>query len=138
MNLRDRVDTLADGLESLIQKAEIWQLLFDECPIAIAVFTSDMRFFMVNDSFMDLTEFTKEDIINRNISLVIPPDQRKMHRAKEKEFANHPVKKINRHGLQPHIMDKRRNSIPINIDLSFITYQGNIYYVAFLKKIPHA
>lgn len=134
MNLHERVDTLAESLESLIQKAEIWQLLFDECPIAIAVFTSDMRFFMINDSFTDLTQFTKEEIIDRNISLVIQPEQRKMHRSMEKDFAKHPEKKVNRHGLSPNIMDKKRNSIPISIDLSFITYQGNIYYVAFLKK----
>lgn len=134
MNLSKRVNDMAESLESLIQKAELWQLIFDECPLALAVFTSDMKFFLVNQAFLELTGFDQEELIDRKISVVIPMRFRKMHREAEKQYALKPEKKVNRHGLNPEIITKSGLQ-PVDIDLSYIVYDGKVYYTAFLKKL---
>ncbi len=135
MNLLGRVEDLSDQLNLLIEKAELWQLLFDECPMAVAAFDHSMTFFLVNNTFTLLTGFSKQEVIGEKIKLVLPMDQRKPHSKYEKEFIKNPIKKIDRHGLSPTILDKSGQEIPIQIDLSFINYDSKIYYVAFMRRI---
>jgi len=121
-------------LERLVQKAEIWQLLFDECPIAIAVFSADMKFFLINPAFTDISGHSS-DIIDRDIKEVIPLHYRRSHKKMEKQYASNPQKKVNRHGLSPYLLTKNGIEVPIDIDLSYIRYDSKIYYVAFIRRI---
>lgn len=135
MDIIDRVNRMAIDLEKLVQKAEIWQALFDECPIAISVFTSDMKFYLVNDAFTELTGYTKQEITDEPLSKVIPSTSRRMHKKVEKEFIANPQKKVNRHGLSPLIRLKSGENLPVGIDLSYIRYDSKVYYVSFIRRI---
>lgn len=121
-------------LEKLVQKAEIWQLLFDECPIAVAVFTASMKFFLVNPAFTDISGHSI-DILGKDIKEVIPSRFRRLHKKVEKQYASQPEKKVNRHGLEPYLLRADGNEIKVDIDLSFIQYNAKIYYVAFIRRI---
>lgn len=121
-------------LERLVQKAEIWQLLFDECPIGVAVFNADMKFFLINPAFMDISGHSL-DLLDKDIREVIPVRYRRVHRKMEKQYASDPQKKVNRHGLTPYILTKDNEEIAIDIDLSYIRYDSKVYYVAFIKRI---
>jgi PAS domain S-box-containing protein len=121
-------------LERLIERAEIWQLLFDECPLGVAVFNANMKFFLINDAFTEMTGFGTE-ILGKDVKEVIPNRFKKAHKKFEKEFASKPEKKTNRHGLSPAIMKIDGEELPIDIDLSYIQYDGTIYYVAFIRRI---
>lgn len=133
--LWNRVEQISDNLDRILEKAELWQHIVDESPIAIALFTANMNFFLVNNAFLELTGYDQEELIDNNISMVLAPDMRKMHAQKEKEFASNPVRKINRHGLLPHIYTKEKSNIPVGIDLSYIIHGDKIYYLAFVTKI---
>lgn len=135
MDITKKIEALSGDLESLIQKAEIWRLLFDECPFAIAVFDAQRRFFLVNDEFCTLTNFTREEIISEQLVSVIPIELRKMHRIKEKEYALNPRKRLSQHGLSAVMLTKQRKEISVSIDLSYINYDNKVYYVAFIKRI---
>lgn len=134
MGLFDRVEQLSQNLESLIEKAELWQLLFDESPDAIALFDESMRFFLVNKAFCDLSGFAKEEITNQKITMVIPSQFRRIHKQYEKEFANNPTKKVNRHGLHPKLLTRDGEEIAVEVDLSFFYYQNRPFYTAFIRK----
>lgn len=134
MVLFDKVEELSDKIESLILKAELWQLLFDESPDGIALFDDKMRFFMVNKEFCTITSFQPMDLVNKRIEIVLPKRFRRMHRQWEKEFKANPEKKTNRHGLDPYIIDKFGNEIAVGIDLSYFEYDGRAYYTAFLRR----
>lgn len=134
MNVIDRVELVEKQLDALITRAEIWQLIFDECPIAIACFDFNMRFFMVNKEFFHLSGFDSS-IIGEKIKIVIPSKQKKEHSKYEKYYAKNPVPKVNRHGLSPQILDVNGELIDVDISLSFIEHQGKPYYIAFLKRI---
>jgi PAS domain S-box-containing protein len=121
-------------LERLVQKAEIWQLLFDECPIAVAVFTANMKFFLVNPAFTEMSGHSI-DILVKDIKEVIPSRFRKLHRKVEKEYASKPEKKVNRHGLEPYLLKADGTEIKVDIDLSYIQYDAKVYYVAFIRRI---
>lgn len=133
--LWNRVEQISDNLDRILEKAELWQHIVDESPIAIALFTANMNFFLVNNAFLELTGYDQEELIDNNISIVIAPDMRKMHAQKEKEFASNPVRKINRHGLSPTIMHKDQSLIPVGIDLSYIVNDNKIYYLSFINKV---
>jgi PAS domain S-box-containing protein len=134
MDIENRVNRMAVDLERLIQKAEIWQLLFDECPLGVAVFNSSMKFYLINPAFTEMTGHTT-DILGNDIKSVLPSRFKRIHKKAEKEFADKPEKKTNRHGLEPAILKSDGKELPIDIDLSYIKYDGGIYYVAFLRKI---
>lgn len=135
MNIEDRVNKMSMDLDKLIQKASIWQSLFDECPIAVAVFTSDMTFYLINDAFEDLTGFSKVQVNGQRIQKVLPNKFRRVHKKHEKDFAMSPQKKVNRHGLEPFILCSDGTEIAVDIDLSYIIYDGKIYYVSFIRRI---
>lgn len=134
MNIEDRVNRMSIDLEKLVQKAEIWQLLFDECPIAVVVFTANMKFFLLNPAFTEMTGHST-DILGRDIKEVIPSRFRKLHRKVEKDFASNPQKKVNRHGLEPYLLKADGTEMKVDIDLSFIQYDAKVYYVAFIRRI---
>lgn len=135
MDLSHRVDKLATDLERLIEKAELWQLLFDESPDAIALFDSNRRFFLVNNSFCELTGFSKEEIVNQKLAIVLPTEFRRAHKKYELEFIKNPEKKVNRHGLTPKILTRDGLEVNVDIDLSFFHYDDRPYYTAFIRKI---
>jgi PAS domain S-box-containing protein len=134
MDIENRVNKMAFDLERLIEKAEIWQLLFDECPLGVAVFDSNMKFFLINNAFTEMTGYTT-DILGKDIKEVVPVRFRKAHRKSEKLFAAQPEKKTNRHGLSPYILKTDGGELPIDIDLSYIKYDSAIYYVSFIRRI---
>lgn len=134
MNIEDRVNRMSVDLEKLVQKAEIWQLLFDECPIGVVVFTANMKFFLINPAFIEMSGYSK-DILGRDIKEVIPSRFRKFHKKVEKQYASNPEKKVNRHGLEPYLLRSDGSEIKIDIDLSYIQYDAKIYYVAFIRRI---
>lgn len=134
MNIEDRVNRMSIDLEKLVEKAEIWQMLFDECPIAVAVFTANMKFFLINPAFTDMSGHSME-IMGKDIKEVIPSRFRRLHRKVEKEYASNPEKKVNRHGLEPYLLKADETEMKVDIDLSFIQYDSKIYYVAFIREI---
>lgn len=134
MDIENRVNRMALDLERLIEKAEIWQLLFDECPLGVAVFNSNMKFYLINHAFTEMTGHTT-NILGKDIKNVLPSRFKRIHKKAEKEFAENPEKKTNRHGLTPFILKSNGEELPIDIDLSYIKYDGAIYYVAFLRRI---
>jgi len=134
MNIEDRVNRMSFDLERLIERAEIWQLLFDECPLGVAVFNANMKFFLINNAFTEMTGYTTE-ILGRDIKEVLPDRFRRIHKKAEKEFAANPQKKTNRHGLSPSILRIDGTELLIDIDLSYIKYDGSVYYVAFIRRI---
>lgn len=134
MVLFNKVEELSDKIESLILKAELWQYLFDESPDGIALFDNKMRFFMVNKEFCAITSFESMDLINKKLEIVLPKRFRRMHKQWEKQFIANPEKKTNRHGLDPYIVDKFGNEIPVAIDLSYFEHDGRTYYTAFLRR----
>lgn len=125
---------MALDLERLVHRAEIWQLLFDECPMGVAVFNSSMKFFLINHAFTEMTGYDTS-ILGNDIKEVLPDRFKKAHKKSEKEFATNPQKKINRHGLEPFILNSNGQELPVDIDLSYIKYDGGIYYVAFIRRI---
>lgn len=134
MDIENRVNRMALDLERLVEKAEIWQLLFDECPLGVAVFNSDMKFFLINHAFTEMTGYSAE-ILGRSLREILPSRFIKPHRKAEKIFAANPMKKTNRHGLTPFLLKKDGEELPIDIDLSYIKYDGAIYYVAFIRRM---
>lgn len=135
MELFNRVEELSKNLEALIAKAELWQLLFDESPDAVAVFDSSMRFFLVNDEFCNMTGFTREEIANQKLSLVIPPEFKRIHKRYEKQFSSHPKKRTNRHGWKPSILTRSGEEVNVSIDLSYFYYDERPFYTAFIRRI---
>lgn len=135
MELSARIEQLAQNLESLIEKAELWQMLFDESPDAIALFDSRMRFFLVNKKFCELTRFSRDEITNQKLSIVLPAEYRRAHKTFEKKYAANPVTLTNRHGLAPKILTRDGEPIDVDIDLSFFVYDHRKFYTAFIRKV---
>lgn len=134
MNIEDRINRMSVDLERLVQKAEIWQLLFDECPIAVAVFSANLKFFLINPAFKEISDYDQE-ILGQDVKVIIPARFRRLHKKVEKEYASSPEKKVNRHGLEPFLLKKDGIEIAVDIDLSYIQYDSKIYYVAFIRRI---
>ena len=134
MNIEDRVNRMSIDLEKLVQKAEIWQLLFDECPIGVVVFTANMKFFLINPAFTEMSGYSI-DVLGKDIKEIIPSRFRKFHRKMEKQYADSPEKKVNRHGLEPYLLKSDGTEMKVVIDLSYIQYNAKIYYVAFIRRI---
>lgn len=135
MDIIGNIEDIERRLDSLIEKAEVWQKIFDEAPIAIAVFTGEMEFFLINNCFSELTGFTADELYGINISIVIPAKFKRMHKKEEKKFIANPEKKTNRHGLSPTICRKDRTEVPVYIDLSYFSNDNRVYYVAFLRQL---
>lgn len=121
-------------LERLVQRAEIWQLLFDECPLGIAVFDYSMKFFLINHAFTEMTGYTT-DILGMDLKEILPVKARRAHRKAEKQYAANPEKKTNRHGLTPLLIKEDGQELLVDIDLSYIKYDSAIYYVAFIRRM---
>jgi PAS domain S-box-containing protein len=135
MGLFDKIEQLSQNLDNLIEKAELWQLLFDECPDAIAVFNLSMNFFLINREFCELVGYSSEELVGQNISLVLPSNFCRVHKQYEREFARKPEKKVNRHGLSPIILTRKGTVVPIDIDLSFFYHDNKCYYTAFIRRL---
>lgn len=135
MDMMENIEGIERRLDSIIEKAGVWQKIFDEAPWAIAVFTAEMNFFLVNKQFCEITGYEDEELYERNLSLVLRPKDRRMHKREEKKFALHPEQKIHREGLSPYIYTKSKESVAVDIALSYFINDSKVYYVAFLRTV---
>lgn len=132
--LKKRLDAISAGLDHIVEKAQLWQSIVDESPMGIAVFTSDFRFFIVNRSFYELTGYDHGELDNKRMSTLIPQKFRRIHKKYEKEFSQDPEQRIDRKSHQ-QILCKDGSILPVSIDLSFIRYNGKVYYIIFVRRI---
>lgn len=135
MDILGRVERIESELDALLYKAELWQLIFDESPFAMACFDQQLKFVLVNKEFCNLTGYSSEDIIGYDVKIVIPTNSRKLHAYEEKRFLSSPEKKLNRHGISPYLLKKNGGKILVNIELSFIYYKDYVYPIAFIRKV---
>jgi PAS domain S-box-containing protein len=135
MDILGRVEKIESDLDDLISKAELWQLIFDQSPFAMACFDQNMNFSVVNREFCNLTGYSTMQLIGKNIGIVIPSGYRKLHILEEKKFISHPQRKVNRHGLNPYLLKKNGGKIHVHIDLSYLNYKSSIYPIAFIRKV---
>lgn len=135
MGILERIEQLSKNLDSIVEKAELWQLLFDECPDAIVVFHSNLSIFLANKEFCILSGYDLDELLNKKVSNFLPHRFRKVHKQYEKSFYADPQKKVNRHGVHPKLLTKAGYEIPIDIDLSFFYHAHECYFTAFIRKV---
>lgn len=125
MPFSDKIEELSQRLDNLLEKAEIWQMIFDTSPIPAAIVSEDMSFFMVNEGFLELTGFTKAEIISEDISVVVPKYFRRRHRR---------VEGSEKDCRGQSILSKHREEIPVELSMTSFEYESRKYYSIFIRK----
>lgn len=133
MNISEKAEELSNKLDNLIVRAELWQLLFDECPIAVIVLNIELRFFMVNETFCQLSGYTKSEILGESVGKIIPLGRRKEYKKFEKEFLNNP-KTLDHKEAVNTMLTKDSREVLVSAYISPFVYDGKKYHAIFMGE----
>lgn len=131
MSMVNRIDSVLDKLDSLIETQEFYEAILNAVPYGM--FTVDKRFIIdhVNEPLCNYLGYQREELIGQPLSFLLPPEDRKRHQAFEKQFKKNPAARTGNHGAKPIIMTKggKRKNVEVSFTPFTLAGKGKVLVV---------
>ena len=122
----------------------LFQMIFEASPDATIVVDSHGAIMLVNKQAELLTGYTREELIDNAIELLLPQSLHDLHIMHRLNFIKHPVARPMGNSLNLCLLCKNKTTIPVEIGLSPLTTQNkkliviaNIKNITFYKRIEN-
>jgi PAS domain S-box-containing protein len=123
------MDGPADKTESL------FRMITENTPYALVLVDHDGKIVLVNANLEQLFGFSREELLGRSIDIFIPERFRIGHEAYRQSFHKHPEQKPMGMGRDLYGLRKNGEEIPVEIALSPLRVDGNLYILAAIADI---
>lgn len=110
-------------------------LIFNASPNALVMVNENGEIELVNDTLCSLFGYEKEELIGRNIDLLVPERFRLHHHQYRKDFYTSPVKKAMKEQTDIYGLKKNNEEVPVEVVLNPINNGNNRKIVAAITDI---
>lgn len=123
------MDEAGDTTESIFRR------ITENTPYALALVDRDGRIVLVNTYFEQLFGYSRDELLERSIDVLIPDRFKIKHEAYRRSFNEHPVQKPMGMGRDLYALRKNGEEIPVEIALSPIQNGEKSYVLAAIADI---
>ena len=122
-------------MEAINKVEDIFQGFFEFAPDAIIIIDSIGKIKMVNSQTEVLFGYKREEIIGKEIEILMPSRYRSVHQGHMKNYIEHP--KIGPIGLGKHLygLNKNGKEFPVKIRLNYLTSNEGFFISADIRDI---
>jgi PAS domain S-box-containing protein len=113
----------------------IFRRITENTPYALALVDRDGRIVLVNTYFEQLFGYSRDELLERSIDVLIPDRFKITHEAYRRSFNEHPVQKPIGMGRDLYALRKNGEEIPVEIALSPIQNGEKSYVLAAIADI---
>lgn len=126
------VKRLYYSIESDQQQLEA---LFDNSTEGIILTNSKGEIVLINPAALRMFNYTKEELLGKNVEILIPMRFTHSHVDYREGFVKHPSHRSMGHGRDLFARIKDGREFPVEVSLSFYKQRGELYVIAFLVDI---
>jgi PAS domain S-box-containing protein len=109
--------------------------LLESLPDAMVMVGRAGKIVEVNTQLTDLFGYTKEDLLGKNLEILMPERFRARHRQNVSGFFASPRRRLMGSGLELFGLKKDGTEFPVDISLSYVTTDGGIVAMAAIRDI---
>lgn len=109
--------------------------LFENATEGIILTNSVGNIVMVNPAAEKMFGYSREEIIDRPIEVLIPDKVKSHHHALREGFYKNPSNRVMGHGRDLYGSRKDGSNIPVEVSLSFYKRDGELFVIAFIVDI---
>lgn len=120
------------ALESSEQR---FRSLVTNAPDAIVGVDEDANIQIWNDTAAEMFGYTRDEILGRPVSLMVPPDLRGGHGALAQAFAQGPIERAPMRSTPVSALRKDGGELPVEISLAKVTDDGGQLVIATLRDV---
>ncbi len=120
---------------TLEQSPELYKTLFETSAETLIVVNKDGKIVLTNPRVKQMLGYEKNELIGKDIEILIPVDLRKIHKSHRSQYIKHPKDRPMGIGLELYALTKNRQKIPVEVSLNHFTYEGEFYVMALLTDI---
>lgn len=109
--------------------------LFEYATEGIILTNGKGKIILVNPAALNLFHFEKEELLGKNIEVLIPARLHHSHEAYRTGFYKHPSNRTMGHGRDLRAKTKEGNEFPVEVSLSYYKQKGEFFVIAFIVDI---
>jgi PAS domain S-box-containing protein len=114
---------------------EQYEKLLESTPDAMLFLNSESRIVLVNTQFETIFGYKKEEIIGKNLEMLIPERFLNEHRSHVNEFFSHPRNRLMGYGLDIYALKKDGTEFPADISLSGLQTDEGLLVIAAARDV---
>jgi len=123
---------IGDEMRQLISQ---YEKLIESLPDAMVIINRVGRIVKVNAQIEKLFGYGRDELLGRNLEILMPARFRARHRKNVSEFLNHPRIRPMGTGLELFGLRKDGAEFPVDISLSFFTAGGEVAAMAAIRDV---
>src|SRR5271163_2045622 len=108
---------LPEALQSSHSSGELMNVLFEGNPDMVVLVDSEQRIVATNSCAQRELGYSNEELIGRQISILLPEAARKRHNDHVRAFLTHPATRSMGSGMDLKARDARGNEFPVDVML---------------------
>lgn len=121
--------------DALAESEEKFRMLLETAPDAMVIVDSKGKIKLINLQTEKLFGYTKDELLGKEVELLIPSHHIKGHRSHSENFFAHPQTRSMGVGLNLRGKHKNGTEIPVEISLSPLNISGGIWVSAAIRDI---
>jgi PAS domain S-box-containing protein len=111
--------------------------LFENATEGLVITDSKGHIFIVNPSAGKMFGYDPEDLVGREIEILIPSQYKRGHVRLRNDFYEDPRNRVMGHGRDLYGQRKDGSNFPVEVSLSTYVQKGERYVIAFIVDITH-
>lgn len=127
--------TINDKNHALSQAERFLHSTLNSTPIALIITDKTGQIIMANINAEKVFEYPREQLVNMNISDLVPKNLRQQHQQHILDFTNNPVSREMYSGLTITALRRSGHHFPVEVGLSPVDGQDELYIACSIKDI---
>ncbi len=109
--------------------------LFENATEGIILTDGEGKIILVNPAAQRMFGYNADDLIGREIEVLIPDRYKPHHKDLREGFYEHPQNRVMGHGRDLNARRKDGSDMPVEVSLSFYKRKGELFVIAFIVDI---
>lgn len=125
----------AGGGHELHLSVKLYDKFLESLPDAMVLVSKAGKIVEINTQLVELFGYAREDLLGKNLEILMPDRFRARHRKNVSSFVTSPRRRLMGTGLELFGLKKDGAEFPIDISLSYLTTDGEIVAMAAIRDI---
>lgn len=135
MGITNRVDRVSDMIEELIRREERYEVFLNASPWGILVVDQTFHIVYINRTLERMSGYSVSELVGQHMHVLLPKEDRKVHRQHEKRYVKEPYDRQGNHGLKPRLLCKDGDIKDVEISISPTRIEGKAFFFASIRPM---
>ncbi len=132
--MSDRIERIARMMNAIIDREERYEAFLQASPWGILVVDTEYNIAFVNGRLLAMSGYKEEELLGKHMHILLPKRDRKVHKEHEVAYREDPHERHGSYPLDPRLLTKDGQEIPVEISLAPAPVRGKMHYFASLRR----